>query len=88
LTSFVYDEMSWGPLFKKQILGKEDGKTIKNTDNNASNYIKESLRIMKIPLKKLKGKKVFNIGTGRESRFFGLQDMIYQNNFLKFYLFF
>lgn len=70
LTSFIYDEMAWGPLFKKQALGKKDGKTIKNTDNNASNYIKESLKIMKIPLNKLKGKKVFNIGTGRESRFF------------------
>ena len=70
LTSFIYDEMAWGPLFKKQTLGKKDGKTIKNTDNNASNYIKESLKIMKIPLNKLKGKKVFNIGTGRESRFF------------------
>ncbi len=70
LTSFIYDEMSWGPLFKKQTLGKREGKTIKNTDNNASDYIKDSLKIMKIPLKKLKGKKVFNIGTGRESRFF------------------
>ena len=62
--------MSWGPIFKKQSLGKKDGKTIKHTDNNAVNYIKDSLRIMGVSTSNLKNKKVFNIGTGRESRFF------------------
>ena len=39
-------------------------------DNKSEVYIKDSLKIMKIKLKDLKKKKVFNIGTGRESRFF------------------
>ena len=65
MTNFLYQELAWGPLFKKK-----DGKSIKNTDNNSEIYIKETFRKMKIPLGKLKNKKVFNIGTGRESRFF------------------
>ncbi len=65
MTNFLYQELAWGHMFKKK-----DGKYIKNTDNNSEIYIKESLRKMKIPLNKLKNKKVFNIGTGRESRFF------------------
>ena len=65
MTNFLYQELAWGPIFKKK-----DGKLIKNTDNNSEIYIKESLRKMRIPLSKLKNKKVFNIGTGRESRFF------------------
>jgi len=65
MTNFLYQELAWGPIFKKN-----DGKSIKNTDNNSEIYIKESLRKMKIPLNKLKDKKIFNIGTGRESRFF------------------
>ena len=65
LTNFLYQELAWGPFFKKQ-----DGKYIKNMDNDSSIYIKESLKIMKIKISDLKNKKVFNIGTGRESRFF------------------
>ena len=47
--------MSWGPIFKT-ILGKKDGKTIKHTDNNAVNYIKDSLRIMRVSTSNLKKK--------------------------------
>ena len=65
LTRFIYQDLSWGPLFRK-----EDGKVISNADNNAEKYIKESLDIMKVPISDLKNKTVFNIGTGRESRFF------------------
>ena len=65
LTSLIYNDLAWGPLYRKQ-----DGNIIKNTDNQASKYILESLDIMKISKDDLKGKKVFNIGTGRETRFF------------------
>ena len=64
-TSLIYNDLAWGPLFRAK-----DGDIVKNTDNQAAKYILESLNIMKIPKKDLKGKKVFNIGTGRESRFF------------------
>ncbi len=65
LTSLIYNDLAWGPLYRKK-----DGNIIKNTDNQASKYILESLDIMKISKDELKGKKVFNIGTGRETRFF------------------
>lgn len=65
LTRFIYQDLSWGPLFRKT-----DGEVISNADNNAEKYIKESLDIMKIKVSDLKDKTVFNIGTGRESRYF------------------
>lgn len=65
LTSFIYQDLSWGPLYREK-----DGEVITNADNQAAKYIMESLDIMKISKTELKGKKVFNIGTGRESRFF------------------
>lgn len=65
LTKLIYQELSWLPLYIK-----EDGKVIRNADNNAEKYILDSLKIMKLKTKDLKGKKIFNIGTGRESRFF------------------
>ena len=65
LTKLIYQELSWLPLYIKQ-----DGKVIRNADNNAEKYITDSLKIMKLKTKDLKNKKVFNIGTGRESRFF------------------
>ena len=64
-TRFLYQDISWGPLYKK-----EDGKILKNLDNNAEKYIKESLRIMNISPKQLKNKNIFNIGTGREAKVF------------------
>ena len=68
LTRFIYQDSSWGPLFRKN-----DGEVIVNADNNAAKYINESLDIMKIPPSDLKDKVVFNIGTGRESRYFADQ---------------
>ena len=65
LTSLIYQELSWLPLYIKK-----DGKVIANADNNSEKYILDSLKVMKLKLKDLKNKKVFNIGTGRESRFF------------------
>jgi hypothetical protein len=65
MTDFIYQELAWGPTYKNK-----DGSHIKDTDNNSERYIKESLKKMKISLKNLKGMKIFNIGTGRESRFF------------------
>ena len=65
LTRFIYQDLSWGPLFRKK-----DGDVIVNADNNAEKYIKESLEIMKVSVSDLKHKTVFNIGTGRESRYF------------------
>ena len=65
LTKLIYQELSWLPLYIKQ-----DGKVIRNADNNAEKYILDSLKIMKLKPKDLKNKKIFNIGTGRESRFF------------------
>lgn len=65
LTAFIYQDLSWGPLYRKK-----DGEIIKETDNNAEKYILDSLNILKIKPEQLKGKKVFNIGTGRESRYF------------------
>ena len=65
MTKLIYQDLAWGPVYKKN-----DGNYIKDTDNKSEIYIKESLKIMKISLKALKNKKVFNIGTGRESRFF------------------
>jgi len=64
-TSFVFQDLSWLPLYKK-----EDGAFIKNLDNNAEKYIKDSLKIFSLKELDLKKKKIFNIGTGRESRFF------------------
>lgn len=68
-TRFIYQDLSWGPLFRK-----DDGKVILNADNNAEKYIKESLEIMNISASDLKNKTVFNIGTGRESRYFANND--------------
>ena len=68
LTRFIYQDLSWGPLYRDG-----DGEVIPNADNNAEKYILESLDIMKIPVSDLKNKKVFNIGTGRESRYFANQ---------------
>ena len=65
LTRFVYQDLSWGPLFRKK-----DGEVISNADNNAEKYIKESLDVMNIKVSELKEKTIFNIGTGRESRYF------------------
>ena len=65
LTKFIYQELSWLPLYIKK-----DGKVIANADNNSEKYILDSLKIMKLKTKDLKNKKIFNIGTGRESRFF------------------
>ena len=65
LTRFVYENLSWGPLFREK-----DGSRIANTDNDSSEYIKISLKKMNIRLSQLKNMNVFNIGTGRESRFF------------------
>ena len=65
LTRYVYENLSWGPLFRKN-----DGSKIINTDNNSSAYIKASLKKMNVSLSQLKNMTVFNIGTGRESRFF------------------
>ena len=65
ITRYVYENLSWGPLFRKK-----DGKKILNTDNDSSTYIKYSLKKMNIKLSQLKNMNVFNIGTGRESRFF------------------
>ena len=42
LTNILYQELAWGPFFKKQ-----DRKYIKNMDNASSIYIKESLKIVK-----------------------------------------
>ena len=64
-TKFVYENLSWGPLFREK-----DGSKISNTDNRASDYIIHSLKKMGLKISDLKNKKVFNIGTGRESRFF------------------
>ena len=52
LTNFLYQELAWGPFLKKQ-----DGKYIKNMDNDSSIYIKESLKIMKIKISDLKNKR-------------------------------
>ena len=65
LTSFIYEDLAWGNIYRKK-----DGEVIKDADNNAEKYILDSLKIMNIDVKDLKNKKVFNIGTGRESRFF------------------
>lgn len=65
LTSFIYQDLAWGHIYRKK-----DGEVIKDGDNNAEKYILDSLKIMKIDVKDLKDKKIFNIGTGRESRFF------------------
>ena len=65
LTDFIYQELAWGPIYKIK-----DGNYVTNMDNKSEVYIRQSLKIMKIKLKDLKNKKVFNIGTGRESRFF------------------
>jgi len=63
LTAFIYQDLSWGPLYRKK-----DGEILKDADNNAEKYILESLKILKLKPEDLAGKKVFNIGTGRESR--------------------
>ena len=39
LTRFVYENLSWGPLFREK-----DGSRIANTDNDSSEYIKISLK--------------------------------------------
>ena len=39
ITRYVYENLSWGPLFRKK-----DGTKILNTDNDSSAYIKESLK--------------------------------------------
>ena len=68
LTKFVYDNLSWGPLYRHK-----DGKTVSNKDNNSKKYIDETLDIMKIPVSDLKNKRIFNIGSGRESRYLANQ---------------
>ena len=65
ITNLIYQNLAWGPIYKFK-----DGDYLKDADNKSDLYIKESLKIMKIKLKDLQNKKVFNIGTGRESRFF------------------
>ena len=65
LTTLIYQDLAWGPLYIKK-----DGEVIKNADNNAEKYISDSLKILSLKKSDLKGKKIFNIGTGRESRFF------------------
>ncbi len=64
-TSFVYSFLSWTSLYKDK-----DGEIIKDADNNAAKYIKDSLKVIGIKENELKGRNVFNIGTGREARFF------------------
>ncbi len=64
-TKYLYQDLAWGPDFKKV-----DGPKIKNSDSNSEFYIKQSLKVMKYSFKDLKGKKVFNIGTGREAKVF------------------
>jgi len=68
LTEFVYDNLSWGPLYRHK-----DGKNVSNKDNNSKKYIDETLDIMKIPVSDLKNKRIFNIGSGRESRYLANQ---------------
>tara|TARA_B100001123_G_C15311192_1_gene1024402 strand:+ start:971 stop:2101 length:1131 start_codon:yes stop_codon:yes gene_type:complete len=68
LTNFIYSNLSWGPLFRDQNTDKNS--VIKNLDTSAEKYITDSLEIMKIKVSELKNKKVFDIGTGRQSRFF------------------
>lgn len=68
LTNFIYSNLSWGPLFRDKETDKNT--SIKNLDTSAEKYINESLKIMKIKLSDLKNKNVFDIGTGRQSRFF------------------
>lgn len=64
-TSFVYSFLSWTSLYKDK-----DGEVVKDADNNAAKYIRDSLKVIGISESDLSGKKVFNIGTGREARFF------------------
>lgn len=65
ITTLIYEDLAWGPLYRKK-----DGEIIKNADNNSEKYITDSLNILSIQKSELRGKKIFNIGTGRESRFF------------------
>ena len=64
-TKLLYQDFAWGPLYKKK-----DGKRIKGIDNNSKKYIDDSLKTMKLSPRQLRGKKVFNIGTGREAKVF------------------
>lgn len=65
LTSFIYEDLSWGNLYRVN-----DGSVKNYKDNNSEKYILESLRVMNIKPKALKGMKVFNVGSGREARYF------------------
>ena len=64
-TRLLYQDYAWGPLYNKN-----DGKTIPGIDNNSKIYIDQSLKIMNLSPLQLRGKKVFNIGTGREAKVF------------------
>jgi len=70
LTSFVYYNLSWGPLFRGT--KTDSNKPTKDHDNSAEKYILESLDIMKIKKKDLKNKRILDVGTGRQARFFGM----------------
>ena len=51
-TSFIYDQMSWGPIFKKQSLGKKDGKTIKQYSINIRmTDIEKGVEVMRVRTK-------------------------------------
>ena len=63
LTKLIYQDLAWGPLYKKN-----DGAYIKDTDNKSEIYIKQSLKIMKIPIRHLKNKKVFKSTIFRGTR--------------------
>ncbi len=75
LTDFVYSNLSWCPLFRDK--KTDENASIKNLVNSAEKYINDSLKIMKIKPSDLKGKKVFDIGTGRHKLL---------NNYLKNFL--
>lgn len=64
LTSYIYGNHAWGPLFRKG-----DLPALEFTDSNSSIYIEESLEIMDLK-KNISNCNVFNIGVGRESIYF------------------
>ena len=74
LTNFVYSNLSWGPLFRDKKTDKNS--IIKNLDTSAEKYITDSLKIMNMKVSNLKNKNVFDVGTGRQSRFFAKQGAI------------
>ena len=64
LTSFIYQDLSWGPLYREK-----DGEVIINADNQAAKYIMESLDIMKISRLNLKEKKFLILGLEEKADF-------------------